>query len=91
VLLAVYTITDKTNHRLYLNPIADFEFGINAAIIRPENIEPPLIKGKLLEVKTAQCTVLYKNICTFTEELFQLVLYGVELTVTCLYLATLFW
>jgi hypothetical protein len=45
VLLAVYNITDKTNHRLYLNPIADFEFGINAAIIRPENVEPPLIKG----------------------------------------------
>jgi hypothetical protein len=45
VLLAVYNMIDIINHRLYLNPIADFEFGINAAIIRPENIEPPLIKG----------------------------------------------
>lgn len=51
VLLAACNITNKTNHRLYLNPIADFEFGINAAIIRPENVEPPLNKGNYSKLR----------------------------------------
>jgi len=68
MLLAACNIADKTNHRLYLNHIADFEFGLNAAIIRPENIEPSLIKGnysklrlnKILSV-TETCGRLRRN------------------------------
>jgi len=68
VLLAVCNIADKTNHRLYLNPIADFEFGINAAIIRPENFEPSLTKvnysklrlNKILSVRET-CGRLRRN------------------------------
>jgi hypothetical protein len=68
LLLAAYHMTDIINHRLSPNPIADFEFGINAAIIRPENIEPPLIKGKHLMLTgrivlsvTGTCSRLHRN------------------------------
>jgi hypothetical protein len=46
VLVASHSKTDIINLNLFLNPITDFQFGINAAITRPENIEPRLNKGK---------------------------------------------
>ena len=86
VLLEVCNIPDKTNHRLYLNPTAHFEFGINAAIIRPENIEPSLIKCNYSKLRLNKITVRYRNMWPFTEGLFQLVVAwcGVKLIVTVL-------
>lgn len=46
MLVASHSRTDIINLNLFLNPITDFQFGINAAITRPENIDPRLIKGK---------------------------------------------